>query len=55
MINGEENPSCCCCENKGKYWIASDIVCGVHLAYMVEMHLAMSGEVTVTHLEDCNG
>ncbi len=43
---------CCCCECKAKYWIASDTVCGRHLAYMAEMHLAMSGEITVTHLPE---
>ena len=53
MDKDEDIPSCCCCENKGKYWIASDIVCGVHLAYMAEMHLRMSKEITITHLTDC--
>ena len=47
----DEKVLCVCCQNKAKYWIASDVVCGKHLAYMVELHLRMCGEVTVTHID----
>ena len=42
---------CSCCENKAKYEIAGDKLCGKHIGYGLDMHLRMGSDVTVRKIE----